>query len=72
MISDLTARLRDACLFPEAGAPRFHLRPGLRAVLRHNHVAYYLADDEALTVMRVLHAARDLRSIFTQGGFPTT
>ena len=68
VVTSIRARLLDACAFPEAGAPRFHLRAGLRCVPRANHLAYYISDTSALTVIRVLHAARDLTRIAEQGG----
>jgi len=55
--------------FPAAGPSREQLAPGLRAMLHLPYVAYYLTTDHELTVVRVLHGARDAAAIAGEGGF---
>ena len=50
--------------FPEMGAARDQLAPGLRALPFRDYVIYYLAEPDALVIVRVLHGARDARAIF--------
>jgi toxin ParE1/3/4 len=50
--------------FPELGAAREQLAPGLRALPYRDYVIYYLAEPDALVIVRVLHGARDARAIF--------
>ena len=50
--------------FPGMGAPRDQLAPGLRAVPYKNYVIYYTATNSDVTIIRVLHGARDVRAIF--------
>jgi plasmid stabilization system protein ParE len=55
--------------FPELGAACEQLRAGLRAIPYRGYVIYYTASDNELTIIRVLHGARDARTIF---GEPTS
>ena len=61
--------LRDV---PLMGAPRDYLAPGLRVIFHRAYAIYYLLDkfDGAdVTVLRVLHGARDVAAIAEKGGF---
>jgi len=55
--------------FPLAYPERPQLAPGLRVVFHGNYAIYYQPDDDCVTVVRVLHGARDLAAIVEQGGF---
>jgi toxin ParE1/3/4 len=50
--------------FPEIGAAREQLAPGLRAIPHREYVIYYFAKPDELVIVRVLHGARDARAIF--------
>jgi toxin ParE1/3/4 len=50
--------------FPELGITREQLAPGLRALPYRDYVIYYLAEPDALVVVRTLHGARHVRAIF--------
>jgi toxin ParE1/3/4 len=50
--------------FPELGVTREQFAPGLRALPHRDYVIYYLAEPDALVIVRVLHGARDARAIF--------
>ena len=69
VIAELMARFDPILDFPDAGAPREHIRPGLRAVTRHNYVAYYVARQQEIVVVRVLHGSRDIDAVAAAGGF---
>jgi len=56
--------------FPNSGAPRDHVRPGLRVVFHQPYAIYYTPRPDAVVVLRVVHSARDIASIFESGGIP--
>jgi toxin ParE1/3/4 len=49
--------------FPEIGQARPDLRAGLRHWVVGNFLILYRTDDDAITVVRVVHGARDLRGL---------
>lgn len=55
-ITQATARLTD---FPESGSPKDEIVPGLRGIPIGSYVAYYRVEPDYVTIVRVLHAARD-------------
>lgn len=56
-------------LFPLSGPARDQLAPGLRVTFHSPYAIYYLQQPEAVVIVRVLHGARDVAAIATQGGF---
>ena len=68
-LARLEARLQQAARFPLSGSPRFHLGDQLRALFFESYILYYLPSAEEIIVVRVLHGARDMRSIAEEGGF---
>jgi toxin ParE1/3/4 len=48
---------------------RRHLAPGLRVVFHGAYTIYYFPDEDFVTIVRVLHGARDVEAIADQGGF---
>jgi toxin ParE1/3/4 len=55
--------------FPNSGAPRDHVRPGLRVVFHQPYAIYYRPLPEAVVIIRVVHGARDLTALSESGGF---
>src|SRR5688572_25389221 len=51
---------------PFLGEVRHDLRPDLRAFCKKKYVIYYRFDDRVVTIMRVLHGARDATAIFAE------
>ena len=49
---------------PLSGRPRFNLADALRSFVHGHYVVFYLPESEGITVVRVLHAKRDLSLIF--------
>jgi toxin ParE1/3/4 len=58
--------------FPQSGATRDVLAPGLRAAFQGRHVIYYRADEGEVVIVRVLHGARDVAALAGRGGFSTS
>jgi toxin ParE1/3/4 len=60
--AELVARLRRTCgtlaSFPEMGAKRDDLLPGLRVFFAGAYAIYYQAAPDGIRVERVLHSAR--------------
>lgn len=53
--------------FPDSGAPRDQLRPGLRVVIHQPYAIYYRPLSDAVVVLRIVHSACDISAI-TEGG----
>ena len=57
------------CHFPLAAPARDNLAPGLRVGFAGSYAIYYLHDERDLTLVRVLHGARDAAALAEHGGF---
>jgi toxin ParE1/3/4 len=55
--------------FPLAAPLRDHLATGLRAGFVGSYAIYYLHDERHLTIVRVLHGARDVAALAENGAF---
>ena len=51
----IAAALQELNQFPDLGRPREEVSPGLRAYPVEQHVVYYRADDQMVTIVRILH-----------------
>lgn len=60
VINALRASLRNLAEHPEMGRQRDELIPHLRSFPSQRHVIFYRHDSETITVLRVLHEARDV------------
>jgi toxin ParE1/3/4 len=56
-------------MFPEANPSREQLGAGLRVLFNGNYAIYYVLSQSAVTIVRVLHGARDVAAIADRGGF---
>ena len=54
---------------PLIGANRDYLSAGMRVIFHGAYAIYYLPSEVDVTVLRVLHGARDVVSIADEGGF---
>lgn len=54
---------------PLMGPEREYLGAGLRVIFHNPYAIYYLPTETGITVVRVLHGARDAVAIASQGGF---
>jgi len=68
-VAKLYALCERLLAFPFANAERPQLAPGLRVAFQSPYAIYYLPDARSVTIIRVLHGARDLSAIADQGGF---
>ena len=63
-IEQIEAKFEPLLEFPGIGSARDNLAPGLRALPYKNYVIYYAFTDRDVTIMRVVHGARDVRALF--------
>jgi len=70
-LGKLTATCEQLLTFPLAHPERPQLGAGLRVVFHGPYAIYYRPDNNTVTVVRILHGARDLAAIEDQGGFGT-
>jgi toxin ParE1/3/4 len=63
-IQRIEAAERRLADFPELGPARPELRAGLRSWTIGAYLIVYRIDPDALTIVRVLHGARDLPGLF--------
>jgi toxin ParE1/3/4 len=63
LLDVVEATIEMLAAFPEIGRPRDDLRPGVRSfkIRRFQHILFYRLDPEGMTLLRVLHGARDQR-----------
>jgi toxin ParE1/3/4 len=52
--------------FPRIGASREEVRSGVRSLPVRNYVLYYRAGESKLTLLRVLHGARNVQKAFDE------
>lgn len=63
-VDRLDTRLRTLSIQPMIGRARDELAPGVRSLPFGRYVIFYQPLDDGIDVVRVLHAARDVRSQF--------
>ena len=65
MIQRFEAAENRLAAFPQIGQGRPELAGGLRHWPVGNYLIFYRIDDDALTIVRVAHGARDLPELFS-------
>jgi toxin ParE1/3/4 len=66
-IRRLIAKADSLSFMPERYRERQELQPGLRAVLVEKYLLFYLIDNRTVSIIRVLHGARDVTAeMFTR------
>jgi toxin ParE1/3/4 len=55
--------------FPLSGPARDQLALGLRVTFHRTYAIYYIVLADALTIVRVVHGARDIAAFAERGGF---
>ncbi len=63
-IEQLEGKFAPLLEFPGIGAPRDNLAPGLRVCPYQSYCVYYVHDEATVTIVRVVHGARDVRAMF--------
>jgi toxin ParE1/3/4 len=69
LLEGIVAACDRLCLFPLLGPERPLLGPGLRVIFESHYAIYYVASERYITVIRVLHGARDAATLSEHGGF---
>jgi plasmid stabilization system protein ParE len=62
VVKDILARIEALRRFPKIGSPRDHVRRGLRAVIMHDYVAYYMLIRGEIVVVAVVYGSRDVEA----------
>jgi toxin ParE1/3/4 len=60
------AALDELSTFPNIGKRRDDLRPGLLSYLAAQHIVFYVASEDELTVHRIIHSRRDADAEFIE------
>jgi toxin ParE1/3/4 len=55
--------------FPFSGSAHEQLAPGLRVTFQNPYAIYYMPQEGALVILRVIHGARDITVLAARGGF---
>ncbi len=63
-VKRIEAKFEPLLSFPAIGTARDQLSPGLRVVPYKDYCIYYTYDDATVTIVRVVHGARDVRTMF--------
>lgn len=63
LLDQLLGKCRFLAKLPLVGQPREQIRAGLRCFPAGRHVIYYVPADDGITVVRVIHGARDVDAI---------
>ncbi len=64
LILTLCSKCRLLSEHPESGRDRSDLRPGLRGFPVGNYIIFYRPATYGIEVLRILHGARDIGSLF--------
>ncbi|MGB3580283.1 MAG: type II toxin-antitoxin system RelE/ParE family toxin [Roseiarcus sp.] len=68
LVDKLYAACEPLRQFPRLGPAREQFAAGLRVCFSGNYALYYLHDDDAVTIVRVLHGSRDVAALAQPGG----
>ena len=68
-LTALQYRFDQVADWPQAGASREQLGPGLRVVFHQAYAIYYIADATQAVIVRVIHGARDTAALAERRGF---
>lgn len=64
VLSEITSRFRTLSENPEIGRLRTELGRGIRCLNVGSYIVFYEVHDELVSVLRILHGARDIPSSF--------
>lgn len=64
LLDNLNARIESLHENPDRGAPRPELGHDIRMLIEGKYLIIYRVENAAVSILRVLHGARDLREIF--------
>jgi len=63
LAESLTTRFRQLETSPKLGRERPDFGEGIRSLVVGSYIAIYHATDQVVTILRVVHGARDLKAI---------
>ncbi|MEK6409009.1 MAG: type II toxin-antitoxin system RelE/ParE family toxin [Acidobacteriota bacterium] len=66
VIREIKARFKTLLSFPESGRRRGELKKGLRSLPVKKYVVFYFVIKDGVKIVRVLHSAQDIESIFNE------
>ena len=69
MLDRIKATFDSVLIFPRGNPTRKQLGEGLRVTFNGNYAIYYACDETEVSIVRVLHGARDAAAIADRGGF---
>ncbi|WP_372704036.1 type II toxin-antitoxin system RelE/ParE family toxin [Castellaniella sp.] len=69
LIATLYTTCEKILPFPESQPARPLIAPGLRVTFHGSYAIYYTHSPAAVTIIRVLHGARDIGRVIADGGF---
>ena len=64
VLKQIDERCEKLLFFPSVGAPRDFLIQSIRSSSVGNYIIFYRRHDQDLEIVRVLHGARDIESLF--------
>ncbi len=64
LIQSLGRRCHDCAELPGMGRRRDDLSPGLRSLTEGSYIIFYRLAEHGIEIVRVLHGARELPSVF--------
>ncbi len=64
MIEMIDSRCARVAEFPDSGTDRSNLSPGMRSITVGSYFVFYVRNRRNIEIVRVLHSARDIDSIF--------
>ncbi|MGJ3248541.1 MAG: type II toxin-antitoxin system RelE/ParE family toxin [Elainellaceae cyanobacterium] len=67
MVEQIAQQFPSLTQFQELGRRRDKLIPGLRSFVVNPYLIYYRLIPEGLEIVRILHGARDVEAIFSEG-----
>jgi toxin ParE1/3/4 len=67
LLDTIDKKLHLLAEFPGLGQRRDELAPSLRSLPLGNYLIFYLAIEDGIEAIRIVHGARNLRSIFRRG-----
>ena len=65
-VRQLQERARQLLSHPELGRRHDEVAAGVRGLVFHNHILFYVITPDRIEIVRILHGARDLPAAFRE------
>ncbi len=66
VLDTIDAKCQLLSRYPQLGPSRDDIRPGMRYLVIDPYLALYKVDEDAVRIVRILHAHRDLEGLFIE------